>query len=352
MSFAPKSNQVQINGDHYSLTAFYFPGHNTAWDNYYNASFLGNFWEEKLSLTINGIHASFHTAEAAFQSTKWWSHDSIRKQFEKTLTGDDAFQLKKRITVSPDYSYAGLQRDGAMMTVVKAKFLNIELKNGLIATGDAYLLEHNAHQGLDTYWSDNKDGSGENVLGKTLMQLRADLGGSGIPYNGPVIDMTNNVLTSTNVESNLKAKSRLKIIPSVFHKGGQEGDFDWMIKQDKYKSAFFIFNDNESQFKLHLKNPSDPNGCSIGGGNAKIRPYQCQTPPKAGGIPTGPNFTGLTEEVKSMIDTAIIQIKEKIRLGGYTEVIYSSDGHGSLGTGIFHVPNEVKNYIVAEIEKL
>ena len=44
----------------------------------------------------NGIKASFHTSEAAFQFLKGWYDDSIRHQFEAAKTGDDAFQFKKK----------------------------------------------------------------------------------------------------------------------------------------------------------------------------------------------------------------------------------------------------------------
>ena len=49
-------------------------------------------------------------------------------------------------------------------------------------------------------------------------------------------------------------------------------------------------------------------GCAPGGGNAIIRPYQCKTPPRAAGIPTGPNYDSLTPEVKQIIDEAIATI--------------------------------------------
>jgi predicted NAD-dependent protein-ADP-ribosyltransferase YbiA (DUF1768 family) len=193
MIFKPKTSIAQINGQNYNLTAFYYPGKNTAWDNYYDASFLGNFWESPLTVTINGITASFHTSEAAFQATKWWNDDNIRKQFEKAMTGDEAFHIKKHLSVPPDSSYAGLGRDGAMTKVLEGKFNDMSLQSGLLATGDSYLLEHNSVEGRDHYWSDDHNGSGKNMLGITLMQLRQDLGGKASPYYGSVIDMTNNV---------------------------------------------------------------------------------------------------------------------------------------------------------------
>ncbi len=352
MAFSPHSNQVTINGKDYQLIAFYYPGKNTSWDNFYNAPFFGNFWQSKLLLKIGAVSASFHTAEAAFQSTKWWHHDHIRRQFEKTRTGSEAFHLKKHLSTPPDPTYAGLTRNGAMKAVLESKFSDPNLQQGLMATGDAYLLEHNAKAGLDWHWSDNHDGSGHNMLGKTLMDIRQDLGGAGDPYNGPVVEMTKNVQMANDKKAPSTIENKLKIIPSVYHQDGEEGDFEWMIQQEKYKDAFFIFNDNQSQFEAHVQDPTGIAGCSAGGGNAVIRPYQCYTPPKAGGIPTGPGFSGLTPEVQSMIDLAIEKIKQGIKADSYSAVVYSSNGHGGLGTSIFHVPDDVKKYIVNEIESL
>ena len=35
-----------------------------------------------------------------------------------------------------------------------------------------------------------------------------------------------------------------KITPCIFTKRNEYGDFLWMSKQEKYKNALFIFNDN------------------------------------------------------------------------------------------------------------
>ena len=144
----------------------------------------------------------------------------------------------------------------------------------------------------------------------------------------------------------------IKILPSVFNGGGKDGDFDWMIQQDQYKKTFFIFNDNVTQFEIHQRDPEDSTGCATGGGNAIIRPYQCKTPPQAGGIPTGPNYSGLTSDVKSKIDQSIKSIKNGILAGDYNQVAYSSNGKGGLGTSIFKVPEDVKSYIIEQINSL
>jgi hypothetical protein len=94
---------------------------------------------------------------------------------------------------------------------------------------------------------------------------------------------------------------QMQVIGSVFSGAGKDGDFDWMITQDHYEDALFVFNDNEAQYKAHRDRPTDLAGAGYapGGGNAIIRPYQCKTPPRAVGIPTGPNCDSLTPEVKN-----------------------------------------------------
>ncbi len=185
-----RPKQVTIHGQNYNLIAFYYPDGDAVCDKVYHGQFLANFHRCSFSLTINGITASFHNAEAAFQATKWWNNPADLALFEAAKTGTDAFQKKKGLH-NPDGSYAGLGRDGAMKAVLAQKFSDAALQQALLATGDAYLLEHNDVKGRDDYWSDDHDGSGQNMLGKTLMALRQTLGGAGAPAgNYTVADFT------------------------------------------------------------------------------------------------------------------------------------------------------------------
>lgn len=64
-------------------------------------------------------------------------------------------------------------KDDIMREAIKAKFTqNKDLKKILLETGDALLVEHTAN---DNYWGDGGDGSGQNMLGKLLMELREEL---------------------------------------------------------------------------------------------------------------------------------------------------------------------------------
>ena len=66
-----------------------------------------------------------------------------------------------------------LVRDDVMRKAVWEKFgQNPALADQLLATDDAKLVEHTA---TDAYWGDGGDGSGRNMLGKILMEVRARL---------------------------------------------------------------------------------------------------------------------------------------------------------------------------------
>jgi predicted NAD-dependent protein-ADP-ribosyltransferase YbiA (DUF1768 family) len=195
--FNPKPYDVSIDGNVLELIAFYYPGHNTAWDNIYQAFFLGNFYQTEVKITVNNVTGVFNTSEGAFQATKWWANDKIRQEFENAINGDEAFKISKKYKDSADYSYAGLGKEGAMYLVLLSKFSNPELKQGLLDTGKSYLLEHNNTIGRDLIWSDNFDGTGENKLGLTLMKVREYLGGSPSPCTSCIVkDFTVQVRTS------------------------------------------------------------------------------------------------------------------------------------------------------------
>jgi ribA/ribD-fused uncharacterized protein len=61
-------------------------------------------------------------------------------------------------------------KDGIMRLAVDAKFTqHPELREMLLATGNAEIVEHTTN---DSYWGDGGDGSGQNMLGKILMETR------------------------------------------------------------------------------------------------------------------------------------------------------------------------------------
>ncbi|MCD6051638.1 MAG: hypothetical protein K0Q55_3047 [Verrucomicrobia bacterium] len=64
-------------------------------------------------------------------------------------------------------------KENLMREALLAKFTqHPKLKEQLLATGDAQIVEHAANDG---YWGDGADGQGKNRLGMLLMELRQQL---------------------------------------------------------------------------------------------------------------------------------------------------------------------------------
>ena len=60
-----------------------------------------------------------------------------------------------------------------MRAAVRAKFTQYEeLRSLLLSTGDRRIVEHTTN---DSYWGDGGDGSGANMLGNILMEIRDEL---------------------------------------------------------------------------------------------------------------------------------------------------------------------------------
>lgn len=144
----------------------------------------------------------------------------------------------------------------------------------------------------------------------------------------------------------------VKVIGTIYHQEGTVGDFAWMIQQIDYSDALFVFNDNEEQFRHYRVYPQkiDGWGCSAGGGNAIIRPYQCKYPPRAAGIPTGPDYFQLTARISGLINEALNDIATIVEKHGYERIFYSAGNEGGLiGTGIFYVGQDVRKYITKKL---
>ena len=141
----------------------------------------------------------------------------------------------------------------------------------------------------------------------------------------------------------------VKVIGSIYNGNNTVGDFNWMIKQSDYTNCLFIFNDN---IECHLTNKK-------GSGNAIIRQFNrfsSLDKPRSAGIPTGTlkygGFTKLDEEVETIIDGSINEIKELIEKYNFDTVYFSQDSSGKLGTSIFKVNQDVIDYITEQIYKL
>jgi len=122
----------------------------------------------------------FQCAEAAFQAAKFAHDRKLMASFTR-LTGEQAFKRGKELSASwtsADHDQWRNRNVPIMEKIVQAKFSqNKNLKRLLLKTGGAYLVEHSNR---DSFWADNGDGTGLNMLGKINMRTRGNLGGSGI----------------------------------------------------------------------------------------------------------------------------------------------------------------------------
>ena len=111
---------------------------------------------------------TFSCVESAFQAAKCIQPED-REPFT-TLDGYKAKKAGRRVNLRPDWEAVKLD---IMYQCVTDKFTrNADLKEKLLATGDAELIEGNTWN--DTFWG-VCNGKGENHLGKILMHVRSKL---------------------------------------------------------------------------------------------------------------------------------------------------------------------------------
>lgn len=111
---------------------------------------------------------------------------TVEHYFQAQKFTDKAYQKKIRTASTPMLA-ATLGRDrkqklrkdwesvkvGVMRKALMAKFTqHPELKDLLLSTNDAKLIEHTSN---DSYWGDGGNGSGKNMLGQLLMEIREKL---------------------------------------------------------------------------------------------------------------------------------------------------------------------------------
>ena len=123
----------------------------------------------------------------------------------------------------------------------------------------------------------------------------------------------------------------IDIVRSSFAGSRRDGDFAWMIDRPEHSRTLFVFNDNEHQFYDHQAQLGTAHRCLAGGGNAAIRPYQCLTPPRATGIPTGRNggYRSL-DEGRQAIDDAVAHLDALLATGGHYARMWAMQAGGFL----------------------
>lgn len=115
---------------------------------------------------------------------RWWTWSEAPYQAAKTIVqseidaihqatkANDTRLLGQKVTMRPDWDQV---KRSVMKEVCMAKFLqHPDLRKILMDTGNEVLIEDSP---VDWYWGCGADGTGQNVLGQVLMEIREELKG-------------------------------------------------------------------------------------------------------------------------------------------------------------------------------
>lgn len=129
-------------------------------------SFTSNLYRCKITF---GDY-TYNSVEHAYQASKTII-PSEREAIRNTKDPLEAKRLGGLVTLRDGWDTDGLKVH-IMYKLLTIKFEDTTLRNKLITTGDRELVELNDHN--DTYWG-VCNGKGNNMLGKLLMKVRADI---------------------------------------------------------------------------------------------------------------------------------------------------------------------------------
>lgn len=113
------------------------------------------------------------TAEHYFQSRKFLD-ENIKGKIRAVASPIDAALLGRNRNYTLVQNWESIKDDVMRVAVFEKFSQNDDIKEILLSTGDAIIIEHTRN---DSYWGDGGDGSGKNMLGLILMQTREKLRG-------------------------------------------------------------------------------------------------------------------------------------------------------------------------------
>ncbi|MEI6553535.1 MAG: NADAR family protein [bacterium] len=129
--------------------------------------FLSNFWPAKVLLG----DVEYRSVELAYQAAKW--KPESRQYFLSCTELESIDYNRNNMPDGYPIDEWNTKKLGIMANLITQKFdpeLNPENYQKLQVTGNKHLEEMNWWS--DLYWGTNKDGEGENNLGKMLMKTR------------------------------------------------------------------------------------------------------------------------------------------------------------------------------------
>jgi ribA/ribD-fused uncharacterized protein len=133
--------------------------------------FLSNFYPCQMSIEVDASKpvVNFYCSEGLYHARR--APGFPWEQFH-ALSGKQAWALAQ--TLKKEQSFSP-EKYEIMLEVVRQKFEAEDLKEKLLSTKEAYLVERTK----DEYWGDGLNGKGENLLGKICMIVREEIGGEG-----------------------------------------------------------------------------------------------------------------------------------------------------------------------------
>ena len=136
-------------------------------------AFLSNFYPSQVE-EDGGYHIVYPTIEHYFQAMKT-KDEALRRKIAAAETPGKAKRLGRKLSLRADWEQI---KDQVMYYAIKGKFEYPELREKLLATGDAVLEEGNTWH--DNYWGNChceqcKDIAGKNTLGRILMLVRKEI---------------------------------------------------------------------------------------------------------------------------------------------------------------------------------
>lgn len=125
--------------------------------------FLSNFYP--CSIVYGGMH--FTSLEHAYQASKTLVEEE-KKAIQRAKSPGEAKRLGRKVTLNPEFN-SDFHRVSVMLDLLYRKFQNPDLREKLLGTGNAELIEGNNWK--DMFWG-VYNGEGKNHLGRSLMQVR------------------------------------------------------------------------------------------------------------------------------------------------------------------------------------
>lgn len=129
--------------------------------------FMSNYYKSRMF--FNGRW--WNWSEAPYQAAKTTVQAEIDEIWNASKANDTRL-LGQKVTMRSDWDQVKRQ---IMKEICVAKFLqHPELRKQLMETGTEELIEDSP---VDWYWGVGADGTGKNMLGKVLMEIRQELQG-------------------------------------------------------------------------------------------------------------------------------------------------------------------------------